>query len=69
MFRRPDGGPWQKSHQTCPMNDACERAKIKPPVGFGHMSKTYIDEAIRVGAPKFRITRRGNVVPITADRR
>lgn len=34
MFTRTDGTPWDKSHQTRPMREACERAGIVPAIGF-----------------------------------
>jgi integrase len=36
---------------------------------YGHLTESYVDDAIRASAPKFGIARRSNVVPITADRR
>jgi integrase len=90
MFSRRDGGAWLKSFQQVPMQEACARAKINPPITFhalrhtwaslsvmagvpllvvaknlghadtrmvekhyGHLETSYIDDAIRKGAPKF----------------
>jgi integrase len=34
MFRHGDGSAWQRSEQTRPMAEACERARIKPAISF-----------------------------------
>jgi integrase len=99
MLLRADGGPWLKSHQARLMREACEHARIKPPIGihalghtwashavmnavplmivaknlghasttmverhYGHLAESYIDEAIRKGAPAFGLVKPGKVV-------
>jgi hypothetical protein len=34
IFTRADGGTWGKSHQSRPMLEACQRAKIKRAISF-----------------------------------
>nr|MBA3241963.1 site-specific integrase [Acidobacteriota bacterium] len=87
-----DDGGWRASEQVRAMAEACERAKIEPPIGFhglrhtwashavmggtpllvvarnlghadtrmvekhyGHLSESYVEEAIRAGAPRFGV--------------
>lgn len=51
MFRKNDGGPWLKSHQVRPMVAACERAKIKPAIGFHGLRHTWASLAVMNGVP------------------
>jgi integrase len=101
LLHRNGSGAWEKSKQTRPMLEACERAKIVPPIGFhqlrhtwaslavmnevpllvvaknlghrdtrmverfyGHLTQSYIDDAIRKGAPRFDVVSKSNVKPI-----
>jgi integrase len=41
MFRRADGGAWQKSAQALPMREAVTHAKIKPPISFHGLRHTW----------------------------
>ncbi|MCH7665851.1 MAG: site-specific integrase [Acidobacteria bacterium] len=41
IFRRSDGGPWLKNHQTRRIRAACDIAGIDPPVGFHQLRHTY----------------------------
>ena len=34
LLTHQDGSKWDRSHQTRPMRQACEKARIDPPVGF-----------------------------------
>jgi integrase len=98
LLRKSNGKPWGASHQIPLMVQACERAKIKPPITFhglrhtwasltvmagaplmvvaenlghadtrmvqkfyGHLSKSYVADAIRAAAPKFGIVSDTNV--------
>jgi integrase len=45
------GGRWLKGHQSRPMVEACEHAKIDPPIGFHGLRHTYASLAIMAGAP------------------
>lgn len=105
IFLRGDGGAWDESDQTRPMLQACEAAKINPPIGihglrhtwashavmngvpllvvaknlghsdtrmvekhYGHLSPSYIVDAIRAGAPKFGI-KTDKTIASMSDRR
>jgi integrase len=45
------GRVWKPSHQLGPMRQACERAKIDPPVGFHQLRHTWASLAIKQGVP------------------
>jgi integrase len=51
MFPKANGGPWLKSHQKRPIADACEHAKIKPPIGFHGLRHTWASLAVMAGVP------------------
>jgi Phage integrase family len=51
IFVRRDGGVWGKSHQLRPMLDACNRAKIKPPVSFHVLRHTHGSTLAMRGVP------------------
>jgi integrase len=51
MLRKSGGGAWLKSHQKRPMLEACERAKISPPVGFHGLRHSWASLAIMAGVP------------------
>jgi integrase len=51
IFRKANGGEWKKSHQARPMAAACERAKIKPAIGFHILRHTYASLMVKSGAP------------------
>lgn len=57
MLRQPDGGPWIKSAQSRPMRDACERAKIKPAIGFHQLRHTWASHAVMNGMPLLVVAR------------
>lgn len=42
---------WKPSQQTVPMNEACERASISPPINFHGLRHTYASLAVMAGAP------------------
>lgn len=50
IFRKSEGQPWLKSHQSRPMIDACERAKITPRIGFHGLRHTYASLHVKNGA-------------------
>ncbi len=93
--------PWQKSAQTKPMQEACERAKLKPRITFhglrhtwaslavmnnvplivvaqnlghkdtqmvekhyGHLAESYVETAIKEGAPRYALKLDKKVVPL-----
>jgi len=41
LFKRIDGTPWRRSHQGRPMAQACQAAKIDPPISFHILRHTY----------------------------
>jgi integrase len=51
IFTKDNGGPWEKSHQARPMSEACERAKIKPPIGFHGLRHSWASHAVMNGTP------------------
>jgi integrase len=51
LLRRPGGETWGPSHQTVPMNEACRRAGILPPINFHGLRHTYASLAVMNGAP------------------
>jgi integrase len=46
-----DGGEWRESEQLRLMADACDRAKIKPPIGFHGLRHTWASHAVMNGVP------------------
>ena len=57
MLAKADGGRWNKSHQTRPMKEACERAKIEPPANFHCLRHTYASLTVMGGAPLLVVAR------------
>ncbi len=51
MFRHDDGTRWNKSEQSRPMKEACERAKITPRVSFHILRHTWASLAVMAGVP------------------
>ncbi|KJC59873.1 integrase [Bradyrhizobium sp. LTSPM299] len=51
LFVKENGEPWKKDHQKDPMRDACERAKIDPPMGFHGLRHTWASHAVMNGVP------------------
>jgi integrase len=51
MFVKENGEPWKKDHQKDPMRDACERAKVDPPMGFHGLRHTWASHAVMNGVP------------------
>lgn len=46
-----DRGDWRASEQERPMAEACERAKIDPPIGFHGLRHTWASLAVMNGVP------------------
>jgi integrase len=57
LFRAPRGGPWLKACQQRPMRLACERARIKPAVGFHALRHTWASLAVMNGTPLLIVAR------------
>ncbi|MDE2582744.1 MAG: site-specific integrase [Rhodospirillales bacterium] len=51
MLPKAGGSRWNKSHQTRPMKEACQRAKIEPPANFHALRHTWASLAVMGGAP------------------
>jgi integrase len=51
MLPKAAGGGWLKSHQKRPMADACERAKITPPINFHGLRHSWASLAVMAGVP------------------
>jgi len=51
IFTKADGTPWRKSHQKRPMDDAVERAKIKPAISFHGLRHTWASLSVMAGVP------------------
>lgn len=57
LLLKAGGGSWLKSHQTRPMADACEAAKITPAASFHVLRHTYASLMIMNGAPLMVVAR------------
>lgn len=51
LLRRSNGETWGPSNQTVPMNEACRRAGITPPINFHALRHTYASLSVMAGAP------------------
>jgi integrase len=51
IFRKADGSTWGKSNQARPMAEACEQAKIDPPIGFHILRHTWASHSVMNGVP------------------
>jgi integrase len=51
MFSHADGSPWQKSEQSRPMREACEHARIIPPISFHILRHTWASLAVMARVP------------------
>jgi integrase len=51
MFVKGNGAGWQRSHQRRPMNEAVERAGIKPAANFHALRHTWASLAVMNGVP------------------
>ncbi len=51
LLRKASGLAWDTSHQARPMTEACEHAKIKPPVSFHCLRHTWASLAVMNGVP------------------
>jgi integrase len=51
IFARADSGAWGKSHQSRPMLEACQRAKIKPVISFHVLRHTHGSTLAMRGVP------------------
>jgi integrase len=51
IFKKENGEPWRKSHQKRPMDEAVDRAKIKPAISFHGLRHTWASLAVMAGVP------------------
>jgi integrase len=51
ILSKADGSSWEASHQARPMLEACERARIAPPIGFHGLRHTWASLAVMNGVP------------------
>jgi integrase len=51
LIQRPDGLPWDKSHQTRRMQEACAAAKIEPEITFNVLRHSYATLLVKAGVP------------------
>ena len=51
MLRKTNGEVWRASHQLRPIAQACQRAKIDPPVSFHALRHTWASHAAMNGTP------------------
>jgi integrase len=51
IFRKGNGEDWKKSHQARPMAEACNRAGIKPAIGFHGLRHTWASLSVMNGTP------------------
>jgi integrase len=57
LLPKADGGRWLKSHQTRPMKEACQNARIEPPASFHALRHSYASLMIMNGAPLMVVAR------------
>lgn len=57
ILTKANGSPWTKSHQFRPMADACEHAKINPPISFHGLRHTWASHAMMNGVPLMVVAR------------
>lgn len=57
LFLRADGEPWGASHQLRLMREACERAKIDPPISFHGLRHSWASLSVMAGMPLMVVAR------------
>ena len=51
LLQKTNGEPWRAAHQKRPMLEACERAKITPPINFHQLRHTWASLSVMAGMP------------------
>jgi integrase len=51
LLTRGNGAPWGQANQQKPMQRACERAKIEPPLPFHQLRHTFASLCVKAGMP------------------
>jgi len=57
IFTKADGSAWLKSHQARRIGDACERARITPPVSFHALRHSWASLSVMAGVPLMVVAR------------
>lgn len=57
ILTRPDGFAWGISHQQRPIQEACRRAGIDPPINFHQLRHTYASLSVMAGMPLLVLAR------------
>jgi integrase len=57
VFTKHDGTAWGKNHHVRPLQEACEKAKIKPAIGFHELRHTYASLLAQAGADLLTISK------------
>jgi integrase len=57
LLHKADGQPWRAAHQKRPMLEACERAKITPPINFHGLRHTWASLAVMNHMPLMVVAR------------
>lgn len=57
VFTRPNGKPWGKNHHVRPLIEACEAAKITPPISFHELRHTYASHLAQNGVELLTISK------------
>jgi integrase len=57
VFLKADGSRWLPDHQSDPMREANERAKISPPINFHGLRHTWASHAVMNGMPLMVVAR------------
>jgi integrase len=57
LFLKDGGEMWMSDHQSQPMEDANERAKIDPPINFHGLRHTWASHAVMNGVPLIIVAR------------
>jgi len=57
MLRHSNGAPFGTAHQIRPMTEACDRAKISPPISFHSLRHTWASHAVMNGVPLMIVAR------------
>jgi integrase len=57
VFKKEDGNPWLKNHQSRLMKAACNQAQIEPAIGFHELRHTYASLLAQAGADLLTISK------------
>lgn len=57
VFLKENGEPWGKNHQTRLLQEACDKAKIEPRIGFHELRHTYASHLAQAGVDLLTISK------------